>query len=146
MAIWEKNHLDGAPLAFYQDEAQKPACEVSLPAMWMALSDFHGSIRSVATLTGPGPFTAVRAGLAFAQGLVHGDDQWSLFSTSLFALMPQPMRSCMILDTGGNHWVDEYGAITAVDDVHVDYRISSATCTKEDRVNWSRALAKIAVA
>jgi tRNA A37 threonylcarbamoyladenosine modification protein TsaB len=98
-----------APRAFQIHTEDKPACEIVLPILWDGLKDHHPSIAHVATLCGPGPFTALRAGQAFAHGLTHGDRGISLSMVSFFDLMPKDRRASVLLDTGGNHWVNALG-------------------------------------
>ena len=140
MGIWEKNPEIINPLDFRIGFGLKPSCEVVLPEMWAHFLPYQQSISGVATLNAPGPFTAVRAGLSFAQGFSHGDNGCLLFSTSFFSLMPDGIRSKIILDTGAGHWVNELGGLIQ-QTVPDGYRISSATCTGEHMLEWSLALA-----
>jgi hypothetical protein len=132
------------PLAFEIDSTLTPACEILLPNMWNALKPHHESIRHVATLSEPGPFTAQRAGSAFARGLVHGDDGWHFFTTSLFNLMPEGIRSDIFLDTGANHWVNSAGKI-GTQPLNPEHSVSPKTCTSDMILTWSQQCAALAV-
>lgn len=134
-----KNFLEIVPLAFTVHHGEKPACERILPQMWESLMGHHDSIAQVATLGEPGPFTALRAGLSFAQGLAHGDKEWSFYTTSLFALLPEDVRQEALLDTGAHHWVNALG--TMGKDTTSDHMISAKTCTQGEILSWSRQLA-----
>jgi len=120
----------------------KPSCEILLPKLFQDLqaNGYTKDISDVATVHEPGPFTAVRAGLAFARGLACGTPGWSFFSTSLFELLPLENRDITMLDTGSHHWVNAQGQMFP-EPTHPEYALSFSTCSPQQALSWSQQLA-----
>ena len=154
MALWDRQTLahdvgspshrtTPSPIVWGMNADPKPLCEVALPALWQHLSPHHDTITGVATLREPGPFTATRAGLSFAQGMSQGSGEWTWFSTSFFNLLSPEIRDVTLLDTGGHHWINASGALFS--ETHPSHhKISADTCTESLMLTWSEHLAILA--
>ncbi len=165
MAIWRVQDLGNhnqnpQPVAFQVHTEPKAACEMVLPVLWNGLQDHRQSITHVATLSGPGPFTALRAGQAFAQGFIHGSDVVSLFYASLFDLIPDFFGQSVILDTGGGHGINRLGELCILSQICQDsgnenpgrkdhrsdvHLIDHTSCSLDQALGWSYTLAGKAV-
>ena len=151
MVIWCKDDLmqtpwtkstswHPTPIACAMHYDPKPACEIVLPTLWHQLPHNQVNITSMATLNEPGPFTATRAGLSFAQGLAA--PEWTVFSTSFFDLLDKEQQEKAWIDTGGHHWVNRHGNVIS-ETTPPQHGISGSTCTELDMLGWSKRLATL---
>lgn len=103
LALWE-----GKTLIYHDIRQEKDSLEILLPNMMHAFKKKHNCniISKVATISGPGPFTTIRGGQAFALGLAAGLGV-ALYAPTFFQIFPN--SSLILIDIGTDQWVDYQG-------------------------------------
>ena len=96
-------------------------------------------ISQIKTVEGPGPFTALRAGKAFAHGLAVGYGA-QLFCPSFFDVFPRQIGQQMAIHTGIPRWIIENGhAIDVLSPEHIV--VSSDSFSKQATLDLAQRLA-----
>lgn len=141
MALWSQTVSQDYQLETSVISTRLPvACEVILPMMWDLLGTPCG-IHHVLTFAGPGPFTALRAGQSFAQGLCFGDPNCSMKAISWFDLLPTHLRETSAIDTGGGLWLNHLGQRVPQPSHSAITLSTNTTTTPMDMLHWSHRLA-----
>ena len=107
MAIWDGELCVGSEVVMHA----APSCEVLLPQMFdRVLHTIQGekNFSHIKTFQGPGPFTAVRAGKAFAHGLAVGYGA-DLVCPSFFDVFPPDIAQKIAIHTGIPRWIVQNG-------------------------------------
>jgi hypothetical protein len=138
VALWEEGVCIGYELVMNA----APSCEILLPQMCTKLlHDLHKEkkISQIKTVDGPGPFTALRAGKAFAHGLAVGYGA-ELFCPSFFDIFPSQIGQKMAIHTGIPRWIVCDGH--PIDGVTPDHIVvSSDAFSKEATLDLAQRLA-----
>ena len=108
LALWSHKGLEaGCFVPPHTWDEKRDGCEAVLPRLWRAFQDINPRAAfpaCVATFQGPGPYTRLRSGRAFAGGLALG---WSVpcIERSFFHVFGMHASRTMAIHTGIDQWI-----------------------------------------
>lgn len=115
MILWSDAGLQAGVLMSNKHwNEKKEGCEVVLPYLWRMLQNICDNQichtpTCVATFKGPGPYTRLRSGRAFASGMALG---WNVPCAEkiFFDLYADNIRCMTAVHTGIDQWIVDQGA------------------------------------